>query len=164
MRARALLNGESISYLIHGQPFTLEIEATGCLFLVIACDSGRSKLDKWSFRRPRTVFKGVTNAYDPLVRVWGVGWGVRKIFEKRLQVNFMNVMEQHLRIRVPPSSPVPVPFVEEQVVEVKSPSMALKGQTPCFDQPRQPRVRALEPKILLGEGPEAIKAIEMEND
>ena len=98
MEAKFLLNGNEIAYLTHGQPFRLEIDATGPWFLVIHYDKGGSWFERWSFRKPRTVYESVTNVYRPHIRVWGVGRGVRRLLHRKLNINYVNVLWQKMRV------------------------------------------------------------------
>ena len=135
MTARTLLNGEPVSYLIHGQPFTLEIEAEGCLFLVIRYDSGRSPLHRWAVRRWKTLFRSVTNAYRPDIRVWGVGWGVRKVFEKSLHIHFINVLNQDPLLKTPQPLPFRHPAIAAPDFEAARPHLRIAMTKPAFRFP-----------------------------
>jgi hypothetical protein len=101
MEGRFLLNGNSITYLIQGQPFELLIQGIGCRWVVIHYADGASLFWNWHIRRADTVFRSTTNIYRPLIRVWGIGWGIRKLLHKHLHINFMNVREQDLRPNAP---------------------------------------------------------------
>jgi hypothetical protein len=145
MTAKTLLNGEPVSYLIHGQPFTLEIEAEDCLFLVVRYDSGSSPLNRWSVRKRKTVFQSVTNAYRPTIQVWGVGRGVRKIFEKRLNVNFINVLNQDPLLKTLQPRILRRPVFERLLFKAARPHVRIETPKPTlkFPGPMKTAMKAL---------------------
>jgi hypothetical protein len=132
MTARTLLEGHPVSYLIHGQPFSLEIEAKGCLFIVIRYDSGKSASRRWAIKRRNTLFRSVTNAYHPVIRAWGVGWGIQKLFEKRLNINFINVLNQDPLLKTPEPSPIRMPVFAPLVLKTERPMVHIPMLKPFF--------------------------------
>lgn len=147
MQSGTILNSEAVSYLIHGQPFTLEIEATGCLFVVIRYDGGQSPLHRWAIRRRRTVFRGLTKAQYPTIRVWGVGFGIEKILEKRLRVHVIDVKEPDLDIRVPqPVLPTGM-SIQTQMLDVGRLTLNVRGSLPALHLPNAVRTTVKPIKI-----------------
>jgi hypothetical protein len=124
MNAFFTLNGEDISYLLHGQSFRLGIKAEGCWFLLIRYDSGLSFFRRWSIRRPVCVYQNVTNAYRPHLQVWGVGLTVRCLMHRDLNINFLNVRQQDLAIHA-----ISRPFFPRM-------SVRLRRLTPMVSVPR----------------------------
>jgi hypothetical protein len=120
MEAKFLLNGNEIAYLTHGQPFLLDIDATGPWFLVINYDKGGSWFEQWTFRKPRTVYESVTNVHKPHIRVWGVGRGVSKLLHRKLNINYVNVLWQKLRV-------LPMDGVIPAGTKIDSTTMSIPG-------------------------------------
>jgi hypothetical protein len=118
MEGRFLLNGNSIAYLIHGQSFELQIKAIGCLFVMIHYEDGESRFWNWYIRSTATVFKSITNVYRPVIRVWGVGWGIKKLLHKELKINFINVKEQDIDIQFRPAFNLPQASVKNPDVRI----------------------------------------------
>jgi len=123
MEGRFLLNGNSIAYLIQGQSFELQIKAIGCLFVMIHYEDGESRFWNWHIRSTDTVFKSITNVYRPVIRVWGVGWGIKKLLHKALKINFINVREQDLDIQFRPAFNPPQLTKKNTDVKIESPDM-----------------------------------------
>ena len=147
MEANFLITNNTIAYVIHGQPLCLQFKTTGCWFVVIVYDDGKSFkqrfLEKLFLRKPNTKynyrrrfyrkangkFDTVTNYYSPEISVWGVGWGIKQLFHKRLKINFFNPITQTIRAHTPelPDMPdfsvrSPKIQVHQQHVRVKSAS------------------------------------------
>ena len=125
MKAQYLLNGENIAYLIHGQPLEFEIKGRGCLFLLIEYDDGTGFLRRWSIRRPHTHYRSTANCYAPRFKVWGIGWGIRRLIDLPLHINFVNVVNMPMRCE--PSEPhwVMKPVIDRAPVQIDRPGCKL---------------------------------------
>lgn len=97
LKASFSFDGNSVVYLLHGQEFVLNIKAENCWFIFIKYDSGIGR--SWSIHRPRTRFSFIANANQPTIRIWGVGWGVKLLLDKLLNINSLNVIEQKVKIK-----------------------------------------------------------------
>jgi hypothetical protein len=162
MRARILLNGESLSYLVHGQPFSLEIEGEGCLFLIIFHDIGGSVFSGWHIRSRKTVFKSITNAYKPHIRVWGVGLGIKKIFEKKLHINFMNVISQDVQPEIPDFSVNLNSDLTRPQIAIGSNSVSLNGNKAHFNFPNSLHMPFMECKLVMSDDSEIFNSAQAE--
>lgn len=159
MEAQFLINNSTIAYLIHGQPLCLQYKTTGCWFVVVVYDDGKSFkqrfLEKLFLRKPNTKynyrrrfyrkangkFDTVTNYYSPEITLWGVGWGFKKLFHKRLRINFFNPLTQTIRSLTPELPPMPE-------LEVQQPKVFFKTQYVAIKSAVQPRVLANTMNIL----------------
>ena len=101
MQGKFTINKNEVSYLIHGQPISLEYETEGCLFIIILYNNGGSFFKRISFQKSKGVFLTVTNVYSPILKIWGVGWGVKKIFQFKFKINFFNTLTQLVRTHTP---------------------------------------------------------------
>lgn len=101
LTARFLLNDNIVAYLIHGQPFKLEYQTNGCWFIIISYDNGSSFFRRISLKKASGVFISVTNVYKPQIKVWGIGWGISKLFDQRLHINFINTRTQVMFAKTP---------------------------------------------------------------
>ena len=155
MEAQFLINNETIAYLIHGQPLCLQYETKGFWFVVIVYDDGKSFkqrfLEKLFLRKPNTKynyrrrfyrktngkFDTVTNYYSPEITLWGIGWGIKKLFHKRLRINFFNPLTQTLRSHTPE-----LPIMPE--FNVHSPKLQVHQQFVRVMSARQPRLLKTE--------------------
>jgi hypothetical protein len=131
MKGDFLLNDHDVAYLIHGQSLRLEYQTEGCWFVVIAYDNGNSFLQRFFFRKPNSKtffrpryfkkangkFESVTNVYCREITMWGVGWGIKKLFHKQLRINFFNTRTQTIRSHTPELPTMPQFYVESPRVE-----------------------------------------------
>jgi hypothetical protein len=67
--------------------------------LLIRYHSGQGS--KWTIRRPTCHFKSIANAYNPNITVWGIGWGIKPLLHKKLNINFLNTIEQKVLVKNP---------------------------------------------------------------
>ncbi len=141
MEAQFLINNNAIAYLIHGQPLCLQYKTTGCWFVVIAYNNGESFFKRLFFRKSNGKFESVTNFYSPEITLWGVGWGVKKLFHKRLRINFFNPLTQTIRSLTPELPPMPGLEVLQTKVNFKTQHIAIKSAA-------QPRVLANTMNVL----------------
>jgi hypothetical protein len=125
MKAQYLLNGENIAYLIHGQPLEFEIKGRGCLFLLIQYNGGRGFWGRWSIQRSHTHYRSLANCYAPRFKVWGIGWGIRRLIDLPLHINFVNVVNMPMRCE--PSEPERVmkPLIDRAPVQIDRPECKL---------------------------------------
>jgi hypothetical protein len=107
MTGSFLLNNNTVAYLIHGQPFTLKYQTQGCWFVVVSYNNGESFFKRLFFKKSQGVFESVTNVYNPEIRLWGIGWGVKKLFHHSLKINFFNPRTQFVRTLLPQLPPSP---------------------------------------------------------
>ena len=158
MNAKFLLNDHGIAYLIHGQPFCLEYKTEGCLFVVVVYNNGSSLIQKvferffvlkpnsityprpCFFLKPNGKFETVTNYYSPQITVWGIGWGIKKLFSKRLRINFFNPITQTIKTHTPDLPPMPD-------FGVRSPRMQINQQPVRIKAASQPRLLTKEMNI-----------------
>jgi hypothetical protein len=108
LNAHFSFDGKPITYLLHGQEFTIDILAQSCWFLIIRYQSNQGS--KWKILRPKSRFTSIANAYEPEITIWGIGWGIKTLLYKKLNINFLNTIEQKvcikkLPIRLKPGSP-----------------------------------------------------------
>lgn len=101
MNARFLLNDNVISYLIHGQPLKLKYQTEGCWFIVISYNNGASFFKRLFFRKANGIFETVTNVYSPEIKLWGIGWGIKKFLDHKLRINFFNTRTQMMYSQTP---------------------------------------------------------------
>lgn len=127
MEGQFLINNNTVAYLIHGQPLCLQYQTTGCWFVVIAYNNGDSIFKRLIFRKPNGKFESVTNVYSPEITMWGIGWGIKRLFNKYLRINFFNTVTQTIVAHTPTLPVMPelsVCFprlqVHQQFVRVKS--------------------------------------------
>lgn len=97
MNAHFSFDGNAVAYLLHGQEFTLDIQAEACWFVLIKYHSGLGI--GWTLHRPHTRFISVANAHRPTISVWGLGWGVKLLLHKKLNINCLNVIRQQVDIK-----------------------------------------------------------------
>ena len=125
MRAQFLLNGEDKAYLIHGQPLEFEIKAERCLFLLIHYAGGNGLFRRWSLRRPHTRYRSVANCYATRLRVWGIGWGIRRLIDLPLHINFFNLIDIRMRCHTAAPERVMSPDINTSPVQIDSPNCRL---------------------------------------
>jgi hypothetical protein len=140
MKGDFLLNDHDVAYLIHGQSLRLEYQTEGCWFVVVAYNNGESFFRKLHFRKSEGVFESVTNKYNPSITMWGVGWSIKKLFHKQLQINFFNTRTQTIRSHTPELPAMPQFHVE-------SPSIEFHPQPVKVRSAVQPRLLANEINI-----------------
>lgn len=141
MKGQFLVNNNTISYLIHGQPLCLQYQTTGCWFVVIAYNNGDSLFNRLFFRKSNGKFETVTNVYSPEITLWGIGWGIKKLFHKRLQINFFNTRTQMMYPKTPELAAIPSIVVHKPNLLFKTPPIAITSAT-------QPRLLADPMHIL----------------
>jgi hypothetical protein len=107
MTGRFLLNDNDLTYLIHGQVIKLEYQTTGCWFVVILYNNGESFFKRIFFRKKNGLFETVTNVYRPVIKLYGIGWGIKKLFHHKLHINFINTREQLVFSKTPELPPMP---------------------------------------------------------
>ena len=125
MKAQYLLNGECVTYLIHGQPLEFEIKGRGCLFLLIQYDGGKGFWRCWSIRRPHTHYRSLANCYAPRFKVWGIGWGIRLLIDLPLHINFVNVVNMPMRCETSNPDRVMMPVIDRAPVQIDRPGCKL---------------------------------------
>ena len=157
MNANFLLNDHGIAYLIHGQPFCLEYQSEGCWFLIINYNNGESFFRRPHFRKPNGKFNTVTNVYSPEITVWGVGWGIKRLFYKRLRINFFNPLTQTIRAHTPDLPAMPA-------FGVRSPRMQINQQPVRIKAASQPRLLTKEMNISLYDDYSTYKANHQRNN
>lgn len=140
MNANFLLNNHGVAYLIHGQPFCLEYQTEGCWFVVINYNNGESFFRRPHFRKANGKFETVTNYYSPEITVWGIGWGIKRLFYKRLKINFFNPITQTIKTHTPDLPPMPA-------FGVRSPRMQINQQPVRIKAASQPRLLTKEMNI-----------------
>jgi hypothetical protein len=147
MEGQFLINNNTIANLIHGQPICLQYQTTGCWFVVIAYDNGDSFLQRFFFRKPNSKilfrpwffrkasgkFESVTNVYSPEITMWGIGWGIKKLFNRRLRINFFNTVTQTVVAHTPT-----LPTMPE--FRVNSPKVQIYPQIVTIKSAIQPRI------------------------
>jgi hypothetical protein len=92
MNAHFSFKGKDVAYLLHGQEFSLDIQAESCWFVLINYNSGAGL--NWSVHRPLTRFNSIANAQYPTIRVWGIRWGINLLLNKVLNINTLRITEQ----------------------------------------------------------------------
>jgi hypothetical protein len=129
MEGQFLINNNTISYLIHGQPLCLQYQIQGCWFVVISYNNGDSFFRKFYFRKPIGKFESVTNVYSPEISLWGIGWGIKKLFYKKLRINFFNTVTQIMYPKTSGLPAMPDFDVIRQNIVVKTPPVAVRLTT-----------------------------------
>lgn len=123
MKARFLLNDNVISYLIHGQPLKLKYQTEGCWFIVISYNNGASFFKRLFFRKANGIFESVTNVYSPEIKLWGIGWGIKKLLDHKLRINFFNTRTQMMYSQTPELKSTPAIGIRKQKSNIHFPSI-----------------------------------------
>ncbi len=97
MEANFLLNNNQVSYLIHGQPFSLKYEVFGCSYVLIIYKSGNSYFNNFKIKRSTGEFTSITNTYNPNIRFISLDGRFQSIYFK-LKINFINCVPFDLYI------------------------------------------------------------------
>ena len=127
MEGHFLVNNNTVAYLIHGQPLCLQYQTTGCWFVVIAYNNGDSIFKRLIFRKPNGKFESVTNVYSPEITMWGIGFGIKKLFNKRLHINFFNTVTQTIVANTPDLPSMPQFSVYSPKVQIHPPIATIKS-------------------------------------
>lgn len=123
MNGRFLLNDKELAYLIHGQPLKLEYHTEGCWFIVISYNNGASFFKRLFFKKANGIFETVTNVYSPVIKLWGIGWGVKKLLHHRFRINFFNTRTQMMYSKTPDLKSMPTVGVRRYRSKIHFPSV-----------------------------------------
>jgi len=125
MNGRFLLNDKELAYLIHGQPLKLEYHTEGCWFIVISYNNGASFFKRLFFKKANGIFETVTNVYSPEIKLWGIGWGVKKLLHYRFCINFFNTRTQMILALTPDLRPMPAVSVRRYSNKIQFPRVKI---------------------------------------
>lgn len=125
MNASFNLNNSEVAYLIQGQQFKLTINASDCLFLLVKYDNGASKFKKFYFKKRNCSFESVANVYNPKITVYGFGWGIKKLLETSLKINFINTRPLFVKAQTPELIPQTHVNISKQKIEIAKQCFAL---------------------------------------
>ena len=128
MEANFLLNNNQVSYLIHGQPFSLKYEIHNCKYVLIVYKSGESFFNNYTIKRSRGEFTSITNTYKPNIRFISLD-GKFNFIDFRLKINFINCVPFDMSINLRHPSLFKKIFLKTNNLEIKqSTSFNIKVQ------------------------------------
>jgi hypothetical protein len=107
---------------------------------VINYNSGESFFRRPYFLRPNGTFESVTNVYSREITVWGIGWGIKKLFHKKLKINFFNTRTQNISTHTPDLPTMPV-------YQIHSPQLKVRTKPVNIRSSVQPRLLSKEINI-----------------
>jgi hypothetical protein len=117
------INQQEVSYLIHGQPFSIDYEFTDVRYIIIKYKEPRTHFRGWKkyrFAKASGNFSSISNAYAPEITFMAFGSLfslISKKFRFSLKVNFINVVDFQ------PSLSITLPFLPKSDFNpLKSPS------------------------------------------
>ncbi len=128
MNGSFLLNDKQLAYLIHGQPLKLEYQTEGCWFIVISYNNGASFFKRLFFRKANGIFETVTNVYSPEIKLWGIGWGIKKLLDHRLRINFFNTRTQMMYSQTPQLKQTPTVGIRRLKNKIHFPSVRINNK------------------------------------
>ncbi len=121
MEANFLLNNNQVSYLIHGQPFSLKYEVFGCSYVLIIYKSGNSYFNNFKIKRSTGEFTSITNSYNPNIRFISLD-GKFNFIDFKLKINFINCVPFDVSINLNYPKQVKNIFLKTKNLEIKKSS------------------------------------------
>ena len=118
MEANFLLNNNQVSYLIHGQPFSLKYEILSCKYVLIIYKSSKSFFNNYKIKKSSGEFTSITNTYKPNIRFISLD-GKFNFIDFKLKINFINCVSFDVSINLRHPSLFKKIFLKTNNLEIK---------------------------------------------